>query len=419
MMGKGAMLSLSESERYCSVGLDIGSSGIVAVVLEQNGRGQNEMLGESSINGMGIRNGMVSDMDRLSEQIRQVCEDVSRQAGSIVAELHCNLSAEAVQYGTKTAQVGVRNQRWHWLKSKVQKTTADEQPEVCQRTLDDARTEIRKQYEEVIYDQPMGYSVQGQRVENPIGLRGQSLEVECCVVSADSVFTNNLRACIKKTGCNLKGLYPTGMASARAVLSQDEKELGVCVVDIDAHRCEIAVYHQGRLLHLSNLSLGGRCVDEQIAQNLICAVNIAEQFKWRYGCAWSTQVPLGTPIPVARLGGRKDYLCQRQELAKIIEGGYRQIFQSIAASIGDLGLWSKLGAGLVFTGQSLGLEGLDKLAEDVFRQAPVRLGYPILGEERRGNNRILQTRHSAAVGAALMGVEVEGAGLHSGSWLKL
>ncbi|HET7631755.1 MAG TPA: cell division protein FtsA [Gemmatimonadaceae bacterium] len=347
-------------------GLDIGSAKTTAIIAEVVGELPRhpsiKVLGVGQARTTGMRRGVVSDIEETTRSIRRALQDAERMAGVQVMEVYAGIAGEHVQAMTSTGIVAVSG-------DEINRADADRANEV-------ARAQPIPQDRELLHAIPQEYTVdKNVGVRDPVGMSGMRLEVEMYLVTIGSSPAINLRKSVERAGYKVRDLVLEPLASALAVLTEDEKELGVALVEMGAGTTDIAVFHEGKIRHLGTIPFGGNNVTNDIVHGLGVTQADAERIKERYGCAFEPLVDPQDVIQLPSTVAQGDRQIPRELLAHIIHQRMDEIFDLVHGDIRDAGYDGKLSAGLVLTGGAAAMEGAGDLAMNVFGTG-VRVGSP-------------------------------------------
>ncbi|MCM2277658.1 MAG: cell division protein FtsA [Oligoflexia bacterium] len=353
------------SKKDFVVGLDIGTTKICCIVGEVAESGPNpviDIVGIGTAPSTGLRKGVVINIDSTVESISKAIEEAELMAGIEISSVYTGIAGGHIQSFNSTGIVAVKDRE------------ISEQD--VQRVIDAAKAVAIPVDREVIHVIPQEYIINGEEgIRDPIGMSGVRLEAKVHIVTGAVSSAQNIIKCANKAGLNVSEICLEPIASGEAVLSQDEKELGVVLVDIGGGTSDIAIYKDGALLHTSVLAIGGNHITNDIAVGLRTPQNEAEKIKIQYGCAMTSLVKPDETIEVAGVGGRKSRVLSRRLVAEIIEPRVEEIFSLIQREVMKTGYQELLSGGYVITGGSSLLEGMPELAEFVF-DMPVKRGLP-------------------------------------------
>ncbi|MHB1862699.1 MAG: cell division protein FtsA [Gemmatimonadaceae bacterium] len=347
-------------------GLDIGSNKTTAIIAEVVGdlprHPSIKVLGVGQARTTGMRRGLVSDIEETTRSLRKALQDAERMAGVQVQEVYAGIAGEHVQAMTSKGIVAV---------SGDEITRAD-----VERANEVARAQAIPQDRELLHAIPQEYSVdKNTGIRDPIGMSGMRLEVEMYLVTIGSSPAINLRKSVERAGYKVRDLVLEPLASALAVLTEDEKELGVALVEMGAGTTDVAVFHEGKIRHLGTIPFGGNNVTSDIVHGLGVTQADAERLKERYGCAYE---PLVDPLDIIQLPStvaQGERQIPRELLAHIIHQRMDEIFDLVQHDIADAGYANRLSAGIVLSGGAATMQGAGELAADAFGTG-VRVGAP-------------------------------------------
>ncbi len=340
------------------VGLDIGTSKILAVVAEVN-EDQIIVRGLSSQKTYGVSVGTISDIEQVSIAIKKAIQSLEEQGKCEVFSLSASVTGEHIECYESAGMVPINRKE----------VTYKDKEEV----LKNARDLSIPQGSEVIHVIPQEYEIDKQKgITNPIGMTGIRLDVKALVVTASLNVLNNTRKCIEKSSFGVDNFVFQGIASALAVLTEDEKRLGVCLVDIGSGTVDLAIYVNGSLMDVFSIPFAGDRVTMDIAAIMHMSTDVAENFKVKFGSCRSDMVPHGEMVELPMHHTVKKI--SRLELSSIIEARYDDFFRLIRQELKRNYYDHKLGAGFVFTGGGSLVQHIEEAAEDYF-DLPARVGF--------------------------------------------
>ncbi|HEY1951194.1 MAG TPA: cell division protein FtsA [Gemmatimonadaceae bacterium] len=381
-------------------GLDIGSAKTTAVIAQAmsgdaKGAPYLKILGVGQARTTGLRKGIVSDIEETTRSIKKAIEDAERMSGTKIDTIYAGIAGEHVRAMISKGIVAVNG-------DEISKADVD-------RANDVARAQPVPQDRELLHAIPQEYSVdKNQGIRDPIGMIGTRLETEMYLVTIGASPAMNLRKSVERAGYRVQELVLEPLASALSVLTEDEKELGVALVEMGAGTTDIAVFHEGKIRHLGTVNFGGNNVTSDIVQGMGVTQADAERLKERYGCAYEPLVDPNEVIQLPSTVAQGERHIQRQVIAHIIHQRMDEIFNLVLNEIQRAGFAQRLNGGVVITGGAAAMQGVGELAADVFGTG-VRIGLP---EENIGGlaDSVQAPRFSTVVGLALYGAHRTAAG---------
>lgn len=366
------------------VGLDIGTSKVAVIVGEMREDGL-EIIGLGAAPSEGLKKGVVVNIDATAQAIEEAVKEAEVTAGCEIHTVVANVGGAHIRGFNSHGVVGVKNRE-------VDQNDVD-------RVLDAARAIALPADRDVLHVLPQDFVLDGQDgIRNPVGMAGVRLEARVHVVTTLTPSAQNVIKCCQRTGLHVADLVLEPLAAAEAVLTQEEKELGVALIDLGAGTTDVLVFHQGALKHTTILSLGGNHVTNDIAAGLKTHFREAEVLKQRSGCALSRAVRRDQTVEVAGVGGRNPRLVSRQLLGQIVEARVEELLTLARHQIVKCGFDDSLGSGVVLTGGTALLEAIVPLAEGIF-ETQVRIGIP--QDHRPLGNGLVQSVRSPAFAAAV------------------
>jgi cell division protein FtsA len=377
------------TDKNLIVGLDIGTSKIVALVGEVGNDGEIEVIGIGTHKSDGLKKGVVVNIESTVQSIQRAVEEAELMAGCEIHSVYAGIAGSHVNSLNSHGIVAIKD-------GEVTQNDVD-------RVIDAAQAVAIPADQKIIHILPQEFIIDQQEgIHQPVGMSGVRLEARVHMVTGAVSAAQNIEKCVRRCGLEVDDLILEQLASSYAVLSEDEKELGVCLVDIGGGTTDIAVFTDGSIRHTAVIPIAGDQVTNDIAVALRTPTMHAEEIKMRYGCALRQLASADETIEVPSIGDRPARRLSRQTLAEVIEPRYEELLQLIQAELRRSGFESLLAGGIVMTGGSSKIEGLIDLAEEVFHM-PVRLGAPTLvsGMAEVVNNPI----HATGVGLLLFGQE--------------
>lgn len=343
---------------------DIGSSKICVLIGEQNTHSALDVIGKGAAPNRGTRKGNIINVDATIEAIKRAAEEAEIMAGVQIARAWVGISGSNVRSFNSRGVVAVAGKEREISREDVT------------RVIDAARGVQIPQDHEVVHVVPREFAVDGQDgVGDPIGMVGSRLEADVHVVTAPVAVTQNIVTCMNKAGIEVVELVLEQFAASEAVLTDDEKELGIVLIDIGGGTTEVAVYQKGSIAHTSVVPVGGDHFTNDLAVVLRAPIADAERIKKKYGSALRSAVGEDEMVEVPMVGGREPKLCPRSTLADILQPRAEELLGLIQEDLQRLGVDREMRSGVVLTGGGAELEGLVEVAESIF-EGPVRRGVP-------------------------------------------
>jgi len=371
------------------VGLDIGTSKVVAIVGEINEDGDIEVVGIGSHPSRGLKKGVVVNIESTVHSIQRAVEEAELMAGCDIHSVYTGIAGSHVRSLNSHGIVGIRD-------SEVSAGDVD-------RVIDAARAVAIPADQKILHILPQEYVIDGQEgIREPVGMSGVRLEAKVHMVTGAESAAQNIVKCVQRCGLEVDDIVLEQLASSYSVLTEDEKELGSCIVDIGGGTTDIAVFLHGAIQHTAVIPIAGDQVTNDIAVSMRTPTQYAEEIKIKYACALSQLANPDETIEVPSVGDRPPRRLARQTLAEIVEPRYEELFGLIRDELRRSGFEELIAAGIVITGGSAKMEGAVELAEEVFHM-PVRLGSPqyVGGLKEVIRNPI----HATGVGLLLYGFE--------------
>jgi cell division protein FtsA len=352
------------SRRKRLVGLDLGTSKVAVVIAEADEYGQLNVTGVGEAAAEGLRKGIVVNIDKTVQAI---------QTATVIAERMAGVRAESVVVSVGGPHLSCQNSRGVIA---VSRPSREIELDDVQRVVDAARAVSVPNDRQVIHVLPRSFTVDGQEgVKDAVGMTGRRLEVETHIVIASATAVQNVIKCVHQAGFDVDEVVAHAFSSGDGVLSPNEMDLGVCLVDIGAGTTDVAVYDEGSALHLAVLPVGGNHVTNDIAIGLRTTLTEAETLKMNYGHTLPELIAPEEKIDIRLVGGDRLQPTPRRYLAEIIGPRMREIFQLAKEEVGRSGHEGLLPAGVVVTGGGARLMGATDAAQEVFDSA-ARLGLP-------------------------------------------
>jgi cell division protein FtsA len=354
---------VARKERYL-VGLDVGTSKVTAVVGEVMEDGALDIIGIGMADAKGIKRGLVVNLETAVESIKRAVEEAELTAGIEIDSVHLALSGAHVKGFNSRGVVAVAGKNREISREDVR------------RAIDAAKAVALPSGREILHVLPQDFVVDDQDgIGAPVGMTGARLEVNVHIITGNASSTQNVVACVNRAGVEVAETVLEQLAAAEAVLTGDERELGVALVDIGGGTTDFAIFERGSLWHTGVIAVGGDHFTNDIAVGLRTPVPDAERVKRRSGCALSSMVSEDDSMEVASVGGRKPRIMSRRILADVLQPRAEEIFHLLWDEIRRAGFEKSLHSGIVLTGGGAMLEGMAEIAEQIF-DLPIRRGSP-------------------------------------------
>jgi len=384
------------SDKRMIVGLDIGTSKVVAVVAEVDVDDSIEIVGIGSHPSRGMKKGVVVDIESTVTAIQRAVEEAELMAGCQIHSVYVGIAGGHIRSMNSHGIVAIKD---------GEVVAAD-----IDRVLDAAQAVAIPADQKILHVLPQEYVIDNQGgIKEPLGMSGVRLEAKVHLVTCAVNAAQNIEKCIHRCGLEVDGTIIEQLASNYSVITDDERDLGVCLVDIGGGTSDIAIFTDGSIRHTGVIPIAGDQVTNDIAMALRTPTQHAEDIKIRYACALTQLAGADETIKVPSVGDRPPRDLSRQSLAEVVEPRYDELFTLIQAEIRRSGYEEIIPAGVVLTGGTSKMEGAVELAEEIFHM-PVRIGAP---QHARGLNDIIRNPiYATAVGLLIFGAQDE-AGLDS------
>ncbi len=344
------------------VGLDIGTSKVIALVADAQPDGTLEIIGMGTHDSKGLRKGVVVNIEATVNAIQRALEEAELMADCKIDRVFTGIAGSHIRSFNSTGMVAIKDK--------------EVAPLDVQRVIETARAMPIPTDQQVLHILTQEFVVDGQDgIREPLGMSGVRLEVKVHIVTGAVSAAQNIVKCVRRCGLEVADLILQPLASSIAVLSEDEKELGVCLVDIGGGTTDIAVFREGAIRHTAVIPIAGDQVTSDIAMALRTPTPEAEQIKLRYGCALRQLADPDQMVEVPGLGDRGSRQLSRQMLAEVIEPRIEELYTLIQQVLRQSGFEDLLSSGIVLTGGSSVMQGMVELGEEIFHM-PVRLGVP-------------------------------------------
>src|ERR1700683_4585783 len=351
-----------KADRDVIVGLDIGTSKVVALVGEITADGSIEVIGLGSQPSRGLKKGVVVNIESTVQSIQRAVEEAELMADCEINAVYAGIAGSHVRSLNSHGVVAIRDR---------EATHGD-----VEHVIDAAKAVAIPADQRILHVLPQEFIIDGQEgIRDPIGMSGVRLEAKVHIVTGADSAAQNIIKCVQRCGLVVEDVVLEQLASSFAVLTDDEKELGVCLVDVGGGTTDIAVFGKGAIRHPCVIPIAGHKVTNDIAVSMRTPTQYAEDIKIRYACALSQLANPDESIEVPSVGERPARRLARQTLAEIVEPRYEELFGLVREELRRSGFEEVIAAGIVLTGGSAKMEGAIELAEEVFHM-PVRLGMP-------------------------------------------
>jgi len=374
------------------VGLDIGTSKIVCIVAEINDEDGLEIIGMGTSPSRGLRRGVVVNIEATVNAIQRALEEAELMADCKIREVYTGIAGSHIKSFNSHGMFAIKDKE-------ISQMDVD-------RVVETARAVNIPTDQQVLHTIPQEFIVDGQEdVRDPLGMSAVRLEVKVHIVTGAVSAAQNIIKCVRRCGLEVNDLVLQPLASAMAVLTEDEKELGVCLVDIGGGTTDIAVFTNGAIRHTAVIPVAGDQVNNDIAVALRTPPKEAEDIKVRYGCALRQLADARDMIEVPGIGDRPPRTLSKQTLAEFIEPRMEELYSLVQAELRRSGFEELLSSGIVITGGSAGMQGMVELGEEVFHM-PVRMGWP---RYEGGLAEVMHNpRYATCMGLLLAGLEARG-----------
>lgn len=349
-------------EERLIVGLDIGTSKVLAIVGEINPAGEIEIIGVGHHVARGMRKGVVANIESTVQSIQRAVEEAELMAGCQIYSVYAGIAGAHIGSFNSHGVVAIREEEVR---------TGD-----IERVIEAARALAIPNDQKVLHILPQEFVIDGQEgIREPIGMSGVRLEAKVHIITGAVSAAQNVIKCIRRCGLEVDDIILEQLASSQSVLTEDERDLGVCLVDIGGGTTDIAIFTEGAIRHTSVIPIAGDQVTNDIAVALRTPTQAAEDIKKKYGCALIQLAHSDETIEAPSVGDRPPRRLARQTLAEVIEPRVEELFELVKAELRRSGFEELIGSGVVLTGGSSKMDGIVELAEEVFH-VPVRLGMP-------------------------------------------
>lgn len=380
-------MSRIRDDKNLIVGLDIGTSKIVAIVAELQPEGTLKVIGLGQHASRGLKKGVVINIDSTVQAIQRALEEAELMADCKISTVFTGIAGSHIKSLNSHGMVKIKD-------AEVSQMDVD-------RVIETARAIALPSDQQILHILTQEFIIDGQEdVREPISMSGMKLEVKVHIVTGAVSAAQNIVKCIKRCGLEVSDLILQPLASSTAVLTEDEKELGVCLVDIGGGTTDIAVFKQGAIRHTAVVPIAGDQITNDVAVAFRTPTQSAEEIKIKHGCALRQLAAPRDVVEVPGVDGREPRQLSVQTLAEVIEPRVVELYEFVLGELRRSGMEDMIASGIVITGGSAMMRGMVELGEEIFHM-PVRLGMPrYVG----GLSEVVSNpRYATGVGLVLMG----------------
>ena len=352
----------SVQDKRMIVGLDIGTSKVVAIVGEIGPEGEIEVVGIGSNPSKGMKKGVVVNIESTVQSIQRAVEEAELMAGCQIHSVYVGIAGSHIRSLNSHGIVAIKDREVYGLD--------------LERVIDAAQAVAIPADQKILHILPQEYVIDNQEgIKEPLGMSGVRLEAKVHLVTCAVNAAQNIEKCIRRCGLDVEEIILEQLASSYSVLTDDERELGVCLVDVGGGTTDIAIFTEGSIRHTGVIPIAGDQVTNDIAMALRTPTQHAEEIKIKYACALTQLAGADETIKVPSVGDRPPRDLSRQALAEVVEPRYDELFTLVQAELRRSGFEDMVPEGIVLTGGTSKMEGVVELAEEIFHM-PVRVGYP-------------------------------------------
>jgi cell division protein FtsA len=380
---------MPKENRNLVVGLDIGTSKVAALVAELAPDGALEVLGMGNHDSSGLKKGVVVNIEATVAAIQRALEEAELMADCKIASAFTGIAGSHIRSFNSTGMVAVKEKEVSAID--------------VERAMETARAVNIPTDQQILHVLRQEFIIDGQEdVREPVGMSGVRLEVKAHIVTGAVSAAQNIVKCVRRCGLDVNDLILQPLASSRAVLSDDEKDLGVCLVDIGGGTTDLAIFTHGAIRHTAVIPIAGDQITNDIAMALRTPTAEAENIKRRHGVALRQLADPNEMIEVPGIGDRPPRALSRQTLAEVIEPRAEELFTLVQQVLRESGYEELLSSGIVLTGGSAVMRGMIELGEEIFHM-PVRIGVPRYGGGLA--DVVKSPRYATAMGLLYEGIE--------------
>jgi len=373
--------------------IDIGTTKIVAIVGKKNEKGQLNILGMGNTPSKGVKRGVVLNIEETVSSIQMAVEEAQKAAGVQLSDVYVGIAGQHIK--------SIKNRGYKYIESEEGEINHNDVIEL----VEDMKKIPVDVGDEILHVLPQSFIVDNEvGVKNPVGMSGRRLEANFHIVIGQIASANNVKKCVNRVGLKVNNLILEPLASSRAVLTEDEMEVGVTLVDIGGGTTDVAVYNDGIIRHTAVIPFGGNAITNDIKKGCCILERQAEQAKIKYGSALADCAPEDQVVTISGLKGRESKEISFKSLAYIIQARMEEIIGAIYFQIESSGLLENMGAGIVLTGGGALLKNLPQLIS-YKTGLDVRLGFPNEYLTSDVNKEINQPMFSTSIGLILKGYE--------------
>jgi len=377
------------------VALDIGTTKICALAGKLNQTGRLEVLGYAKVVSEGVMRGMVSNIDKTVTAIREAVTLVEQKAGIRIKQVHVGIAGQHIRS---------LHHRHNIMRKDNQEVIREKD---IQALINDLHKLTLNPGEEILHIIPQEFSIDHEEgIIDPIGWPGSLIEANFHIIAGQVAASNNIKRCVEKAGLTIASLNLEPIASAEAVLSSEEKEAGVALVDIGGGTTDLAIFYEGIVRHTAVIPFGGNVVTTDIKEGCKVLPSYAELLKQRFGSALASEVFENRMITIPGINGREPKEISEKNLAYIIQARVEEIFDIIDWEIRRSGYEKKIMSGIVLTGGGSLLKNIEKLVE-YHTSYTTKIGYPTEMLGKGNDNEIVNPMFATGIGLLLRGFEVE------------
>ena len=380
-------MSKNKEQKNLIVGLDVGTAKVVAIVAELQADGGLKVIGLGQHLSRGLKKGVVVNIDSTVQAIQRALEEAELMADCKIANVFTGIAGSHVRSLNSHGMVKIKD---------AEVTQAD-----VDRVVETARAIALPSDQQILHILTQEFIIDGQEdVREPIGMSGMKLEVRVHIVTGAVSAAQNIVKCVKRCGLEVSDLVLQPLASSVAVLTEDEKELGVCLVDIGGGTTDIAVFKQGAIRHTAVVPIAGDQITNDVAVAFRTPTASAEEIKIKHGCALRQLADPREIVEVPGVEGREPRQLSVQTLAEVIEPRVIELYEFVQNELRRSGMEEMIASGIVITGGSSLMKGMVELGEEIFHM-PLRLGLP---RHVGGLSEVVSNpRYATGVGLVLMG----------------